>query len=394
MVGFIDLTRVQALLHSAVPPIRPGWLAIATSRADQTYSGERSIEMNDKSTDYNISLTLGGNIARSTRRPVGRLGDFVHMEDNIIGSAMQMTARLRDHIERLDNGVVYAADDLAVVLRAMLVESKGNRVLRRLYEAFNIDCPEIILSRPPLTDEDVQFSVGSIPIREPGALADGAISTPLRRWSKTPVVVVALGGDQVAYTWGDFMNDYANKWGGAHLSTIVPQHLQFIDYYSTGGLSLTSYLLRSAAVEVWRLAQNAFRLAMPSLLGKDFALDEIKQARYFAEGGLTIEPRDVSAKGQLQWFHHGKKSLGMVWYVDGQSFDNALHLTLGAFPYDVAYNPAGEMSSGKPVPAAFQAPRHRNVSQPAKVDRATLRTLTLDARIRTLAEVRASQSSP
>jgi hypothetical protein len=48
---------------------------------------------------------------------------------NLGGAALHMIARMRDHIERLDDGRAYAADDLAVVLRGLLCSGNGNRVL-------------------------------------------------------------------------------------------------------------------------------------------------------------------------------------------------------------------------------------------------------------------------
>lgn len=68
------------------------------------------------------------------------------------------------------------------------------------------------------------------------------------------MLVVTLAGEQKKYTWDTLLSDYANKWGGAHLDVMVPSHLQFIDLYAAGGLNLSSYLLRAAAVEVWLLA--------------------------------------------------------------------------------------------------------------------------------------------
>src|SRR5215469_16184910 len=99
------------------------------------------------------------------RRPIpnSEPGSYLHVGEGITGSALQMTSRLRDHIERLDSGVAYAADDLAVVLRAMLCASKGNRVLRRIYEGLNVEEPKVLLSKPPASGDNVIFSVGSLP---------------------------------------------------------------------------------------------------------------------------------------------------------------------------------------------------------------------------------------
>lgn len=241
----------------------------------------------------------------------GQPGDFHHVGIQILGSAMQMTSRLRDHIERLDNGAVHAADDLAVVLRALLCPGKGNNVLLRLYRECGVSCPNILLSRPPVVNSDTQFSVGSIPTREAGAIADGAMRVPLKRWPDLPVLVVTLAGDRRNFTWNGFLNSYANKWGGAHLDVTVPSHVQFVDCYAAGGLSLTNYLLRTAAVEVWFLAQEVYRQVLRDEKLDSLRPEERESIRFSAQGGINTDPRKLCNKGQLQWFYHGSDKLGL-----------------------------------------------------------------------------------
>ncbi len=144
--------------------------------------------------------------AVSAPRLVGRPGDFRHVGSQILGSAMQMTSRLRDHIDRLNDGAVHASDDLAVVLRALLCPGKGNGVLQRLFRECGVPVPEVIFSRPPEDDPKTQFSVGSIPTREAGAVADGAAPTLVTNWPNAPVLVVTLAGDRRRFAWADFLN--------------------------------------------------------------------------------------------------------------------------------------------------------------------------------------------
>lgn len=309
----------------------------------------------------------------------------------LIGPAMQMTARLRDHIERLDNGVVYAVDDLAVVLRAMLCPGRGNDVLRRLYDVAGCPRPDVLLSRPPTSGPDVVFSVGAIPTRELGAVGDGATHVRLTKWPGTRFLVVTSAGRQMDYTWAEFLNGYANKWGGAHLDSAVPSHLQLIDYHAAGGLSLTGYLLRAAAVEVWYLAQAAF---VKKLRGGPQALtdSQLEGARYSAPGGISTDPKDISHRGQLHWFSHTKSSAGLLWYVDETSDNNDLRLSLGSVPYDVhcsATDPETEKRIEKRV-ATIQEPRYRS---PATLKREELKTVNLSPEIRTLAEVRSGANA-
>ena len=92
-----------------------------------------------------------------------------------------MVSRLRDHIERLDNGVVHAVDDIAVVLRALLCDGSGNNVMTRLYNDTKLKAPAIQLSPPAQQGRDVNFSVGSLPIDLPKAVNDGAVTIPFGR---------------------------------------------------------------------------------------------------------------------------------------------------------------------------------------------------------------------
>lgn len=115
------------------------------------------------------------------------------------------------------------------------------------------------------------------------------------------VLVVTLAGDQRRFTWADFLYTYANKWGGAHLDVVVPEHLQFIDCYGAGGLSLTSYLLRAAtAVEVWLLAQQVYREVLQNDFLASLDSSDREKAIFSAEGGIATAPRDRSNKGLLQ----------------------------------------------------------------------------------------------
>jgi len=340
-----------------------------------------------------LTVSAATGPARPVPRLIGRPGDFRHVGNQMLGSAMQMTSRLRDHIERLDDGAVHAADDLAVVLRALLCPGKGNGVLHRLYRECGVRIPEVILSRPPEDGSTSQFSVGSIPTREAGAVADGAVRTPMTKWPNAAVLVISLGAGRRRFTWADFLNSYANKWGGAHLDVVVPEHLQFIDCYGAGGLSLTGYLLRTAAVEVWLLAQQVYGEVLQNEFLASLDSSDREKAIFSAQGGVSAEPRDRSDKGQLQWFYHGSDRLGLTWYVDEDSYENALHLALGKVEYDVRYTPTSGSAPAGIAPVAFQAPRHRPRQQQVVVGRGELKTLALTGHIKTLAQVRAQSTS-
>jgi hypothetical protein len=136
------------------------------------------------------------------KMPETKPGELLNTGANLAGAALQLVGRLRDHIERLDDGRAYAADDLAVVLRCLLCSGKGNRVLMRLTQTDGLTVvPRVRLSRPAPDDDDVFFAVGSVPVDEPGASSDGATEATLTKWMNRRVLTVTSAGSRTTYTW-------------------------------------------------------------------------------------------------------------------------------------------------------------------------------------------------
>ena len=328
-------------------------------------------------------------------------GELENRGWNLVGAALQMTSRLRDHIERLDEGAVYAVDDLAVVLRALVCSGKGNRVLMRLCDSTGGSLPRARVSRPAPADDDVFFAVGSIPTSEAGASADGAVQVSLTKWMSLRVLTIQSSGSRITYTWDQFLRTYAEKWGGAHLDPAVPAHLRMIDNHAAAGLPLSNYLLRTAAVAVWTLAQNLFRSIFASLTakesttGKEVAVAHLYQqgvATYMAPGGIGSSPRDISNRGALQAFCHRTASADPLWYVDESRPDNTLHLALGQASYDVRYSNENVLSTQGPV--EVQAQRQPDRSTPINVKPGSLKQIPINGQIRTLIQVRARAANP
>jgi hypothetical protein len=269
---------------------------------------------------------------------------------------MHLTCRIRDHIERLDEGVVYAVDDLAVTLRAMLHHGKGNRVLSRLRLVYGGAEVEVRLSRPPAFD-GTQFSVGSIPTSASLADEHGATWVPLEKWASRPLLRIMHAGKSITYTWGEFLNTYANKWGGAHLDREVPEHLQIIDLYDAGGLALSGYLLRSAAVQVWLIAQAIISDARFVQRGQSLTREELAGARVGAPGGITGDPQDRRGLGELQWLDYRPGGIGFLLYVERES---PAHLTLqaGKMSWSVTYQPP-DTGTGEPRERVAAQPDQR-----------------------------------
>ena len=248
--------------------------------------------------------------------------------EQFCGSAVQLLARLRDHVARLDSGLAYASDDLAVVLRALVGSGRGNHVLARVADRTNQPLPTVQVSRAPNRD-GVEISVGSIPVRFPGATVHGARTLTLRDWLQEPVAVVRAGGHRRALTWASFLADYANKWGGAHLDGEVPAFLPALDVFGAAGLSLPGYLLRTAALEVWDLGQ---RLLMTALVQ-----DPQDHRVIDAVNGAGHGPADLSSRGQLQYLDIGHHQADLLWYVDRASSESDLRIP----GWEIKFTPDG-----------------------------------------------------
>jgi len=233
---------------------------------------------------------------------------------HFVGQTLHLVTRLRDHIERLDRGAAYAADDLAVVLRAFLCRGYGNDVLRRLQRLAGAQARPILLSRVP--ELDARFAVGSIPTRD-HAERDGATSVPVDRWPERPVLHVRDKFGATTYTWSQFLNTYANKWGGAHLDRAVPVHLQVIDMFATGSLNLSGYLLRAAAVTVWCAAQEVLGKIIRTPASGHLTAEQLAESVLSAPGGVHSPPLDRLVHGELQWLTYKGEMTGFLLYADG-----------------------------------------------------------------------------
>ena len=313
----------------------------------------------------------------------------------LVMAAMQMVTRMRDHIERLDDGTAYAADDLAVVLRALLCPGNGNQVLKRLYDSNGFAIPTFLVSSPAEDGPEVFFSVGAVPTYWEEAAADGAATCTLSEWLNKRVLIVTSAGSRKSYSWSQFLNTYANKWGGAHLDPTIPPHLQMIDNQAASGMPLSHYLLRSAGVQAWELSQHLFRQALCNYEPPGWDAEALAQrqrdwsehpngAILVAGGGNSTEPRDISAKGLLQHFTHRTDGAHVTWYVDESSSDNSLHLQLGTVPYDVRYQHPSVPSTEGPIEISAQ--RHPLASQPIDLDAS--KQISVTGQIRALNRMR------
>ena len=145
-----------------------------------------------------------------------------------------------------------------MVLRALLCPGQGNDVLRRTYSSFHLAIPETTVSRPARADPAVFFRVGAIPVDAPRAIEDGATALSVDAWMKAPVLCITSSGSRVTYSWTQFLNTYANKWGGAHLDPLVPAHAQMMIATWRRGCLLATICSDQQASERGRLASKPF----------------------------------------------------------------------------------------------------------------------------------------
>lgn len=266
---------------------------------------------------------------------------------HFIGQALQLVNRLRDHIERLDNGTAHAVDDLAVVLRALVSHGRGDDVLRRLAAQSMTEPVTVAFSREPSVSPETRFSVGSLPSRTRDSEL-GVTVKSLDDWGSLAVLHIRGASKPTTYSWTRFLSEYANKWGGAHLPPQqVPGALQVIDTYEAGGFQLSGYLIRAAARVAWEWAQLVLR-SFPQLLPlENLTAEDLRALRMVGAGGIATDPRDRIHYGELQWldFVDGPETHFLLFAQEGSSCRMRI-ATGGGMGYSMTLQPEG--SSGEP----------------------------------------------
>lgn len=300
---------------------------------------------------------------------------------HLAGALTHMASRLSDHIDRIDHGNVAAIDDLAVALRSLVGAGKGNAVLLTACRVFSLDQPTIQASRAP-AGSGSYLSIGSIPVEEPGATLHGARELKLSKWVQEPVLRFATKSGTVSYSWDKFIREYANKWGGAHFDSVIPDELFTIDRHAAAGVVMSTYLLRTAGVAVWKMVQSALtNILKPNV--------EAGEVRFFAAPGASSPMPDYKKQcGQLQWLTLSTDNMDFGWYVDNDSQKNILRLSFGAIPYDIHYQFGDVDQKGKFSHFPPRGPRHESLKAPITVDSSRKGTATgVTVSIQQLAEL-------
>lgn len=279
-------------------------------------------------------------------------------ERNLFFALINVVSRMNDHITRIDSGVYYAIDDLAVCLRVLLREGDGSGILLAAIDEFDVEMPEVVASPPAF--RDTEFSVGAMPVLQwrEGLIDEELGHGSLRDWLDCNVIRMGSGQDEIEVSWRKLIGDYANKIGGAHLQTRpLPAYLVRADWFGVAGLALTGFLLRTAAVLTYHLAQSTLTNIVRSL-----GLEVSETYRWGGMGSQPSEPSDLDDMGYLFHFSSNEHALMFKWFVDERTPSSRLRLFGNEKVWDYEYSKRDGLTANSHVSPVseylFQAPRN------------------------------------
>lgn len=253
---------------------------------------------------------------------------------NLFFAIVNLISRINDHITRIDSGVYYAIDDLAVSLRVLLREGDGSGILLSAIEEFDLEMPEVLSSFPAF--HETLFSVGAIPILEwrPGLKDEEIARGSLKDWLAANVISMGTDDGDVGVSWNRLIGDYANKFGGAHLQKRPPPaYMERMDWYGVAGLALSGYLLRTAAVVAYDIAQSVL-----SEMVRSIGVPVPETYRWGGMGSQPLEPESMVEMGTLAHFTCNEHAMSFTWFVDEGNPESRLRLFFNQRVWDYAYS--------------------------------------------------------
>lgn len=235
---------------------------------------------------------------------------------HLVGYLISGTARLRDHIERIDSGVAYAVDDLALVLRLLVSGARGGELISRTANSYGIPLPKFGISTEPAIVQGLIWGAGALPttaalgVGAPVDISQLRFKTALRIHTKTK---------SVELSWDKMIRDYANTWG-THVGDTIRDDLPLADRIGTAaGLPLSTYMLREVAVAAWFTAQFVIRNAAvqddPGFFNNMDLGDEV-EAWVSAPGGISEPPQIRGEHGKFQSAMNIGSNASWVWAVE------------------------------------------------------------------------------
>lgn len=205
--------------------------------------------------------------------------------NDLLASAQRLLARLDRHLDALEAGNVDAVDDLAAVLRTLVVRGKGNDAIRRLCKTFNQPYPHVYVSRQPVDDREIVLAFGSVPCNtaenKPPAEATGSWIT-IDRWTDQ-TALIARGATRRVSTWNHLISAYANTYG-SHLSGTIPDILTKTSSMWSDRLDLGGYLIHCAGLVV----EDALTQLLDQIAGKPLSVPRRNHRPLNPMNGLTV----------------------------------------------------------------------------------------------------------
>ncbi|MHA7297672.1 hypothetical protein [Pseudarthrobacter sp. MDT3-1] len=284
---------------------------------------------------------------------------------HLAGYLMSGAARLRDHIERIDEGVAYAVDDLALVLRLMVSGARGGELISRTAQSYDTPLPKFGVSPAPEPVPGLVWGAGAIPTTD--TLGAGNLLDISQIRFKT-ALRIQPGAKRVDFTWDKLIRDYANYWG-THVGDNIRDDMPAADRIGTAaGVPLVTYMLREVAVAAWYSAQFVLRHAIlqddPTFFA-DIDLTDGEQNIWVApQGGIDEPPRVRGELGKFQGGINAGLTSSFAWAVE---YPPTAGLTLGellvgGLPYEIKVSTGGASNQSD-----YDVTRQRTPSFPTEV---------------------------
>lgn len=179
-------------------------------------------------------------------------------KDELGQAAIRIAARLKRHLDAVDQRELGAEEDLASVLRTLVGSGNGNDVLARLRKRFDLDPAQVTIAGDlvtPARGDVTIISLGRVPMddtffprQNPGVAPMEDIA--LTRWLTGRCLWLGSAARQ-STTWGQLITDYGNTYG-SHVGKTVPEVLDTMKMFEAATISLGTYLLRQAG---WAIEQ-------------------------------------------------------------------------------------------------------------------------------------------
>ncbi|CAN5131582.1 hypothetical protein BH18GEM1_BH18GEM1_17830 [soil metagenome] len=137
------------------------------------------------------------------------------------------------------------------MVRILLGRDRANQAIRRLCSRFGFDEPQVSISTPATTGDDVLLSIGGMPILSEGSGDEPGLSKRTVRISsellETVPLFVRLESGSMQFTWQAIIDDYGNSFG-AHLSVTIPRILDLVRFVGVGSTDFGTFMLRTVGV--------------------------------------------------------------------------------------------------------------------------------------------------